>query len=91
MKAERISKELLLQIYRMPLDILIEKHELHNWRCESHVPYIFEIDNRKILLETYIEPDEIELKTSFISPDGEFMVVMFYHINHEENYVAIAR
>ena len=89
MKAELISKELFAKINRVPLDILIEKHEMHGWNVEFQVPYLFEIDGKKIVIETYLEPHEIQVSTSFLSSDEKFMVVMFYHNDHEENYIAI--
>ena len=91
MKAELISKELFAKINRVPFDVLIEKHEMYGWNAERQEPYLFEIDGKKIVIETYLEPHEIELTTSFVSPDQQFMVVMFYHNDHEEHYVAIAR
>ena len=91
MKAEKISTELLDMISNLPFDVLIEKHELHGWDKRWSDPYLFEIDGKKIVLEPYVEPHEVELKTSFISPDEQFMIVMFYHNDHEEHYIAIAR
>jgi hypothetical protein len=91
MKAEKISKELLAKINGVPFDVLIEKHEMHAWKLEGQEPYLFEIGGKKILLEIYLEPEEIELTTSFTSPDEQFMIVVFYHNDHEENYIAIAR
>lgn len=91
MKAEVISKDLLAKINRVPFDVLIEKHEMYSWNSERHQPYLFEIDGKKIVLENYLEPQEFELTQSFTSPDSQFMVVMFYHNEHEAHYIAIAR
>ena len=91
MKFELISKDLLEKINGVPFDVLIEKHEMYSWRVDRNQPYLFEIDGKKILLEIYLEPHEIELTTSFLSGDGNFMVVMLYHNEHESHYIAIAR
>lgn len=91
MKAKKISKDLLAKINNIPLDLLIEKHEMYSWNVLTHRPYLFEIEDKKIVLEIHLEPKEIELTRSFTSPDEQFMVVMYYNNEHEQNYIAIAR
>jgi hypothetical protein len=91
MKAEKISKEILAKIKKVPFDVLIEKHEMYTWDVTSEEPYLFEIDGKRIAIEFYIEPHELELTRSFTSPDEQYMVVMLYHNDHEAHYIAIAK
>ena len=78
-----ISKEVIEKLTTVPLDVLIEKHELHSWRpYKDDLPYLFEIDAKKIIIETYLEPQEFQLTQHFTSADGKFFTVTYYNIEH---------
>ena len=91
MKVEKIPKNVLKKIDRIPCDTLIEKHELSGWHLGLSKPYSLEIEGKKLIFETYFKPQNLEYKSHFFSSDNLFLVAMFYHKGHEQFYVAIAR
>ena len=91
MTVQKISKEVIEKLSSVSLDVLIEKHELHSWRIfGDELPYLFEIDGKKVLIEMYLEPQEFQLTKHFTSADSQFLIVMYYNTEHESNYIAIA-